>query len=226
VGANSGNNGLINFKGSTSGQTIVQASTTASGTLTLPAATDTLTGKATTDTLTNKTYDTAGTGNVFKINGTSISATTGSGSVVLATSPTLVTPNIGVATGTSLATTGKISSSGTAGIGYSTGAGGTVTQATSKATGVTLNTITGQITMNNANLAANTGVSFTLTNSTVAATDMVLTNIISGATNPGKYVITTTPSGGSVSITVYNTSAGGLTEALVIQFIVIKAVIA
>ena len=43
------------FKGSSSGTTTVQASAVASGTLTLPAATDTLVGKATTDTLTNKT---------------------------------------------------------------------------------------------------------------------------------------------------------------------------
>ena len=41
--------------GSTSGSTVLQASATASGTLTLPAATDTLVGKATTDTFTNKT---------------------------------------------------------------------------------------------------------------------------------------------------------------------------
>ena len=47
----------INFGGSTSGITNVIASATASGTLTLPAATDTLVGKATTDTLTNKTID-------------------------------------------------------------------------------------------------------------------------------------------------------------------------
>ena len=43
------------FSGSSSGTTLLQASATASGTLTLPAATDTLVGKATTDTLTNKT---------------------------------------------------------------------------------------------------------------------------------------------------------------------------
>lgn len=45
----------IEFTGSSSGSTTVQASAVASGTLTLPAATDTLVGKATTDTLTNKT---------------------------------------------------------------------------------------------------------------------------------------------------------------------------
>jgi hypothetical protein len=42
-----------------------------------------------TDTLTNKTYDTAGTGNSFKINGTAITAVTGTGSAVLAASPAL-----------------------------------------------------------------------------------------------------------------------------------------
>lgn len=46
--------GTPTFAGSTSGTTGLKASATASGTLTLPAATDTLVGKATTDTLTNK----------------------------------------------------------------------------------------------------------------------------------------------------------------------------
>ena len=73
-----------------------------SGTLTLPTSADTLVGRATIDTFTNKTFDTAGTGNSFKINGTAITATTGSGAVVLATSPTLVTPTLGVATATSI----------------------------------------------------------------------------------------------------------------------------
>jgi hypothetical protein len=44
-----------NLSGSSSGTTILKAAATASGTLTLPAATDTLIAKTTTDTLTNKT---------------------------------------------------------------------------------------------------------------------------------------------------------------------------
>src|SRR6185369_12062510 len=66
------------------------------------------------------------------------------------------------------------SSSG--GIGYETGAGGTVSQSTSKSTGVTLNKITGQITLNGAALAAGGIVSFVLTNSTIAATDQLILN--------------------------------------------------
>lgn len=110
--------GTPTIAGSSTGTTGLQASATASGTLTLPAATDTLIGKATTDTLTNKTYDTAGTGNSFKINGTAITAVTGTGSVVLATSPTLVTPLLGTPTSGNLANctgypTGSLSGLGT-----------------------------------------------------------------------------------------------------------------
>lgn len=105
------------FVGSSSGDTTLQATAAASGTLTLPAATDTIVGKATTDTFTNKTLDTAGTGNVLRINGTQVSAVTGTGSVVLATSPTLVTPLLGTPTsGTLTNCTGLPVSTGISGL--------------------------------------------------------------------------------------------------------------
>lgn len=94
---------ILKLNGATSGTTTLNSGAVAgTSVITLPVATDTLVGKATTDTFTNKTFDTAGTGNSFSINGTGITAVTGTGSVVLATSPTLTTPTIGVATATSI----------------------------------------------------------------------------------------------------------------------------
>jgi len=71
--------------------TLTVVNPTADNTISLPNASDTLVGKATTDTFTNKTYDTGNTGNVFRIAGVTLSAVTGSGSVVLATSPAITT---------------------------------------------------------------------------------------------------------------------------------------
>lgn len=87
------------LKGSTSGTTMLNAGAIAGTTvLTLPIATDTLVGKATTDIFTNKSYDTAGTGNALKINGTAITAVSGTGAVALVTSPVFVTPLLGTPT--------------------------------------------------------------------------------------------------------------------------------
>src|SRR6185312_3953796 len=60
TGAKTFNDGKLILAGSSSGSSTLKATAVASGTLTLPAATDTLIGKATTDTLTNKTLDSAG----------------------------------------------------------------------------------------------------------------------------------------------------------------------
>jgi len=100
----SGAVGRLKVAGTTSGSTILDATAVANGTLTLPAATDTLIGKATTDTLTNKTFNTAGTGNSFSINSVAVTDNTGTGLVARQTSPTFITPTLGVAAATSLNT--------------------------------------------------------------------------------------------------------------------------
>jgi hypothetical protein len=132
----------------------------------------------------------------------------------------------GATTVTSVASTGAVtSSSATAGIGYATGAGGTVTQTSSKSTGVTLDKSTGRITMHNATLNANTTVSFVLTSSAIAANDLLVLNHVSGGT-AGAYTLNAQAAAGSASINVRNVTSGNLGEAIVIGFAVIKAVTA
>lgn len=117
------------------------------------------------------------------------------------------------------------STSATGGIGYAAGAGGTVTQATSKSTEVTLNTVSGQITMNAAALAAATIVSFTLTDSAIGANDVLVLNHVSGGT-PGSYTLNARAAAGSATIDVRNNTTGSLSEAIVIGFAVIKGAVA
>lgn len=122
---------------------------------------------------------------------------------------------------------GSIKSNGaTAGIGYATGAGGTVTQGTDKSTGVTLDKVTGTVTMHNATLNAGTTVGFVLTNSAIAATDVIVVNLKSGATADSYVVTVTAVAAGSCRIELRNTSAGNLGEAVVLSFAVIKGVAA
>lgn len=152
---------------------------------------------------------------------------TGTGLAVFNTSPTFITPILGVAAGTSLAVTGLLkTSTPSAGLGFATGAGGTGTQASSKSTttvAVPNPSSCGAITMNNAALNAGVVVSFTFTNSGIAATDVLVLNHISGGT-VGAYHLNAQCGAGSALITVTNISAGNLSEAIVIQYALIKGV--
>lgn len=120
-------------------------------------------------------------------------------------------------------TTGQIVSTGTAGVGYATGAGGTNTQGTSKSTTVVLNKTCGHITMHNAALNAGVKVSFVVTNSTVGTTDGAVVWVDSGGTANAYRAAVTAVGAGSFTITVENITAGSLSEAPVIGFAVIKS---
>jgi len=111
-------------------------------------------------------------------------------------------------------------------LGYASGAGGSVTQATSKATGVTINQPCGQIVTHAAALAASAIVSFTVTNSVIAATDTVTIHRASGGTAASYRVWIDSVAAGSFVVCVQNISAGSLSQAVTLSFAVTKAVAA
>jgi hypothetical protein len=119
-------------------------------------------------------------------------------------------------------TCGSAVATGTAGVGYATGAGGTVTQATSRTTAVTIDKTCGSITMFSA-AGSTTAATFTVNNSTVAANDVIILNERSGSNLYD--LIVSAVAAGSFNIT-FRTTGGTATDAPVINFAVIKAVAA
>ena len=112
----------------------------------------------------------------------------------------------------------------TTGLGFYTGAGGTITQATSKATAFTLDKMCGQITTAADSLTHATVVSAVWTNSKIAATDVVIINHKSGGTI-GAYVFNVSCGAGTATLYIQNNQTSGtLSEALVLSFVVIKGV--
>jgi len=105
-------------------------------------------------------------------------------------------------------------------MGYATGAGGSVTQTTSRTTGVTINKACGSITLVSAAGSA-TPASFTVTNSVVAATDVIDINQKSGTDLYQVFV--TNVAAGSFKVTFF-TTGGTTTEQPVFNFAVTKAV--
>lgn len=127
--------------------------------------------------------------------------------------------------GTALTVVGNVAVTGTAGtLGYGTGAGGSVTQATSKATSVTLNKASGTIIMNNAALASGASVSFVCNNSLYNNNGDTITYILSGATSgTGNYqVYILGGASGSFTIKLTNITGGSLSDNININFNIIK----
>lgn len=109
-------------------------------------------------------------------------------------------------------------------LGYGVGAGGAVTQGAGKGSTVTLNRPAGVITMNNAALGAGAVVSFAVINSVMSTTDVVVLSLLAtSVVDPSAYRLEVRQiDSGSFVIRLTNTSAGALSEALIINFAIIK----
>lgn len=130
-------------------------------------------------------------------------------------------------TGAITSTAGLTSSSATAGVGYATGAGCSVTQLTNRTTGVTCTGVSGQITTNNASLAAETAAEFTVTDTSVAIGDVVNVAVQSGTNGGATDVLVSTVANGSFKVKLINdNAAAGTAEtgAVILNFAVMKAV--
>lgn len=121
-------------------------------------------------------------------------------------------------------TSGNVLVTNPSGLGYGTGSGGAVTQATSKSTAVTLNKPTGRITMSNAALGAGAVVGFYLNTSLLGISDVLVVNVTNAnGVNVMNYRAEAhILSAGVGFVKVTNTSGGSLSEAVVISFAIIK----
>jgi len=112
---------------------------------------------------------------------------TGTGALVKATSPTLVTPILGLASATGVVVT-KSSAS----------------QSTSTTTGVTANGNAGVITTFAQTLLSNTSTSFTISNSSVTATSVIQLTIDDGVSTGNAILKVGTVAAGSFVVKIYN----------------------
>lgn len=107
-------------------------------------------------------------------------------------------------------------------LGYSIGAGGQVTQSSSKSTAVTLNKPCGFITTNNAALAGGDRVAFTLNNSKIFASDVVLITHRSGGPANRYLIAAYEIDDGSCEIGITNLTGLSASDAITMNFVVIS----
>jgi hypothetical protein len=132
------------------------------------------------------------------------------------TNKTLTSPTINGAT-----LTGSVQQTSANTFGYGAGSGSTVTQATSKGTAVTINTPAGRIIMNNSALAGGATIAFIVNNSSVGIADTIIANIAGVAL--ANYSGRAGQAGAGVFVVaIKNETAGSLSDAVEINFTVIK----
>lgn len=237
--------GANNITFSTSGATSVTLP--ASGTLATLSGSETLTNKTlascaigtpTSGTLTNCTgYPVSAlSGSTAAINTflatpssanlrSAVTDETGTGALVFANTPTLITPYIGAANGLSVSVTGSIVSSG-GGIGYTQG--DSVTQGTTQTTAVTINRYSGMIQMiSGVSIEPENKAVFQVNNSLVEQSDVIILSIREGTMGGNTQASVVEVGAGYFKICVSNNNAStGTTEsgsAIKINFAVLKA---
>lgn len=144
--------------------------------------------------------------------------TIGTNEVTLANLPAQSTNNILLGRATTGAGNIEQIDLTTTGLGYYIGAGGAVTQGTSRTTTVILPKLSGAITLFTTAGSA-TPATFTVTNSLVAATDVIILNQKSGADKYELFV--TNVIAGAFSVTFF-TTGGTTSEVVVLSFAVLK----
>lgn len=108
-------------------------------------------------------------------------------------------------------------------LGYCSCAFSEVTQLTSKSTAVTINTPTGRITMDGAALNNNVVARFTMNNSSVGPNDVVIVNIKLNGSTPEAYIAFVADIGnGFAELALWNRSGGQLSEAVKLNFAIIR----
>lgn len=189
-------------------------------------------------------FSSSGDGNEFRItqnanaplttwvNGSERMRITSAGNVGIGTSsPSVKLDIVGAIKATDDITTagGVLVTAANDGVGYGTGAGGSVVQTTNKNTAVTLNKPCGRIQMYTSIWGAGTEYTFTLNNSLIADTDVVVALVQSAS--PGIPVEnfslrTHSVSTGAVKITISYPGTVGSSFTAYINFVLIKGVIA
>lgn len=111
-----------------------------------------------------------------------------------------------------------ITSSPTGALGYGAGAGGTVTQLTSKSTAVTLNKPTGKITTASDALAAGASVVFIVNNSTITSQSVAIIDWDTSNYRVESYACVS----GSFVIRITNITGSSRSEALDLMYTIIK----